>query len=165
MKAAISYASFSLVIVTCAFAEDARSVRTVIEGYHANAARWYAAGDAESIVSIFSEGAWMLPGGSAPLVGREAIRTHLRQAFRWGKWDVSLHLEALDVAGAVAVERGSYVIRFAAGPDAPPAMRSFQDRGNFLVHWRREADGKWRILADAPISQGPPQSLTESGAR
>jgi hypothetical protein len=34
-------------------------------------------------------------------------------------------------------------------------MASFEDRGNYLVHWRLEADGQWRAVGDAPVSELP----------
>jgi hypothetical protein len=30
-------------------------------------------------------------------------------------------------------------------------MTSFEDRGNYLVHWRREGDEQWLVVADAPV--------------
>lgn len=50
---------------------------------------------------------------------------------------------------------GKYVLRFTAGPGAPPGMASVEDRGNYLAHWRHEADGQWRVVADAPVSELP----------
>lgn len=73
----------------------------------------------------------------------------------WGAWDFTLETRDVAVDGAMTVERGSYRLAFTAGPDAPPGLDSFEDRGNYLVHWRREADGQWRIVGDAPVSELP----------
>jgi hypothetical protein len=55
----------------------------------------------------------------------------------------------------MAIERGKYVLTFTAGNNAPTGMDSFEDRGNYLVHWRKEADGVWRAVSDAPVSELP----------
>jgi len=142
-------------MVAARAAGGAEDVRDVIERQNAKAVRAYAGGDVETLVSIFAEDAWQMPPNNPPLVGREAIRGYWRQAVTWGKWDFKLEVQKVDVSGPLAVERGKYVLTFAAGPKAPPGLPSFTDRGNYLVHWRREADGQWRAVADAPVSEVP----------
>ena len=130
-------------------------VRQAIERHNADAARWYATGEAESVASLFTEDAWQMPPNNPPLVGRSAIREFWRNAVKWGKWHFTLRVQSVDVSEPLAVERGKYVLQFTAGPDAPPGMTSFEDRGNYLVHWRHEPNGDWRIAADAPVSELP----------
>ena len=139
-------------------------VRQAIERHNANAVRWYAAGDVDSLVSIFAEDAWQMPPNSPPLVGRVAIREFWRNAVRWGKWEFTLKTQTVDVGGLMAVERGKYVLRFTAGSGAPAGMSSFEDRGNYLVHWRQEADKQWRVVADAPVSELPLQGAGSGDA-
>lgn len=71
------------------------------------------------------------------------------------RWTFTLDVQAVDVSEPITVERGKYVLSFAAGAGAPPGMVSFEDRGNYLVHWRHEPDGEWRLVADAPVSELP----------
>ena len=137
------------------FDESHADVRRAIELHNANAVRWYAAGDSESLASIFAEDAWQMAPNNTPLVGRAAIREFWSNAFKWGEWTFTLKTETVDVSGTMAVERGRYVLRLKARSDAPPGMSSFEDRGNYLVHWRQERDGEWRAVADAPVSEVP----------
>jgi len=145
--------------------ENAETVRNAIERHNANAVRWYAVGDIDSVAAVFAEDAWQMPPNSRPLVGREAIRRFWRNAVKWGTWEFTHEAQDLAVSGPVAVERGKYVLRFTAGEGAPPGMASFEDRGNYLVHWRQESDGQWRIVSDAPVSELPlSRTGRESGA-
>ncbi len=149
-----------LLLSACTSASLQRTDRVgeVIKRHNANAARWYAEGDIDSVASIFASDAWQMPPNSRPLVGREAIRAFWRQAVQWGRWEFTLETQDVDVSGPIAVERGKYFLRFTAGRGAPPGMASVEDRGNYLVHWRHEGDGQWRIVADAPVSELPLRS-------
>ena len=135
--------------------QNPKDVRSIIERHNSSAARWYASGEIDSVASLFAEDAWQMPPNSPALVGREAIRQFWRQAVKWGKWEFSLQTQDVSVSGPVAIERGKYLLKFVAGPAAPLGMASFQDRGNYLVHWRRESDGEWRVAGDAPVSEVP----------
>ena len=128
-------------------------VRHSIEKQNAIAVRAYATGDVEALASILSEDAWQMPPNLPAVVGRTAIREFWRGAFGWGQWNFTFETQAVDVSGPMAVERGRYILRFAAGPAAPPGMKSFEDRGNYLVHWRQGSDHQWRVVADAPVSE------------
>ena len=146
-----------IVLSGCAVSgtQSTENVRELIDRNNASAVRWYATGDVDSLVSIFAVDAWQMPPNSPPLVGREAIRGFWREAVKWGKWEFTLQAQDISVSGQMAVERGKYSLKFTAGPGAPPGMASFQDRGNYLVHWRHESDGQWRAVGDAPVSEMP----------
>ena len=146
-----------IVLSGCAVSgtQSTENVRELIDRNNASAVRWYATGDVDSLVSIFAVDAWQMPPNSPPLVGREAIRGFWREAVKWGKWEFTLQAQGISVSGQMAVERGKYSLKFTAGPGAPPGMASFQDRGNYLVHWRHESDGQWRAVGDAPVSEMP----------
>ncbi len=145
--------------------EDAARVRSVIEQHNADAVRWYAAGDVDSLVSIFAEDAWQMPPNSPALVGREAIRAYWREAVKRGKWEFSLQVQKVDVSGPLAVERGRYVVKFTAGQAAPAGTRSFEDRGNYVAQWRHEPNGQWLVVADAPVSELPIEPPPSSAVR
>ena len=136
------------------------AVQTIIDTQNANLVRWYAEGNVEAIATAFCGDAWQMPPNAAPLVGREAIRRFWSDAIRWGDWRFILKSQQVEVSGSMAVERGRYVLRFTAGQAAPAEMSSFEDSGNYLVHWRREADNQWRIACDAPVSERPPAAFS-----
>jgi ketosteroid isomerase-like protein len=147
--------SLFLIASTVVTAQSAEEVRKIIEQQNANAARWYTEGNIDSLVLIFAEDAWQMPPNNLPLIGREAIRKFWSQVVQWGKWEFTFQTQDVSVSSGMAVERGKYVLKFTAGSHAPPEFVSFEDHGNYLVHWRLEKDGQWRVVSDAPVSELP----------
>ena len=135
-------------------------LRAVIDNHNRDIERYYASGATDSLALMFALDAWQMPPNNPPLVGRDAIRGFWQQAMGWGKWKFSLRAEDVQTSGSIAIERGKYKTTFVAGPGAPPGMTSVSDQGSYVVYWRREADGNWRIVWDAPVSEMP---LARSG--
>ncbi|HSJ65278.1 MAG TPA: nuclear transport factor 2 family protein [Gemmatimonadaceae bacterium] len=134
---------------------DPSNVRAAIDRINSRLCELYAAGDSDGIASKFAEDCWQLPPHADPLIGREALRTFWEQAFQWGSWRFTLESQDLAVADRIAVERGKYTLRFAAGSASPPTVPSFEDHGNYVVMWRLDPDGRWRAVWDAPVSTVP----------
>jgi ketosteroid isomerase-like protein len=135
---------------------EVESIRAFIEEQNKKIVRWYEAGNVDSIAEAFVDDCWQMPPHMEPIVGRKALHEFWSSAVQWGKWKFTLDTQEVAVSGSLAVERGKYVLRFTAGPMAPPGLKTTEDRGNYVVLWRREADNHWRVVWDAPVSSAPP---------
>ena len=133
---------------------DTDAVRRIIDEHNANLERWYASGQIDTVAARFAEDVWQLPPNSPPLVSRDSLRQFWKTAVSWGKWKFDFAAQEVVAVESLAVERGRYALKFTALPQAP--MPSLTDEGNYVVFWRREADGQWRIVWDAPVSVRPP---------
>ena len=134
---------------------DSAEVRAIIESHNTDLVRWYAEGQIDSAALVFAEDTWQMPPNSPPLVGREAYHAFWSQAASWGQWEFTLDAQDVVAQGSIAVERGKYTLRFTPNDQAPEGMAAIEDAGNYVVLWRQDADGEWRIVWDAPVSENP----------
>ncbi len=134
--------------------QDADAVRAIIDSNNQTLERLYAEAKIDSAAMFFAEDVWQMPPNSPPLVGRDAFIGFWSQAARWGTWRFGLEVQDVVVGDSIAVERGQYTLGFDAGSESP--IPSSEDRGNYVVLWRLEPDGVWRIVWDAPVSEMPP---------
>jgi ketosteroid isomerase-like protein len=130
-------------------------VRRIIETKNKAVVGWYASGEVEKLGEIFARDVWQMPPNMPAIVGLEALVGFWSGAVSAGDWTFHLETQDVVVSHPLAVERGTYRLSFEAGPEAPPEMPSFEDRGNYVVAWRHDEDGEWRILWDAPVSAKP----------
>jgi ketosteroid isomerase-like protein len=156
----------SLLVATCLIvlmagcttpqpAQSGADIRADIDAINQEFAGCFASAEAECVAASFSEDGWQLLSNATPLAGPEAVRRYWQQALAWGQWEVTLTSQLVEPSDPLAVERGRYTMRFTAGPGAPPNRPSTEDRGTYIIHWRREAAGKWRMAVQAFITEQP----------
>jgi ketosteroid isomerase-like protein len=134
---------------------DPTEARHAIDSLNSKLVAWYSAGQVDSAAQIFAQDVWALPPNSPPLVGRDSLRSFQKAVFATGKWQFDLKTDDVVAADSIAVERGHYTLKVSAGPQA--RYPSFDDRGNYIVLWRKESDGHWRHVWEGKVSTVPPR--------
>jgi uncharacterized protein (TIGR02246 family) len=102
----------------------------------------YVAGDMETLGSVYTEDAVLYPPGSV-IRGRAAIRRYFAPGPNRTNLAHAMTSERLTFDGDVAVDVGVWSNTLRRGSDAPQSAE-----GRYLVVWRREPDGRWRIEHD-----------------
>jgi uncharacterized protein (TIGR02246 family) len=102
------------------------------------------AGDAAALTSAFyTADAVLLAPGTPRLNGAEAIRGFWQAFIDGGVKDVSIETTEIDEAGDLAYGLGTYTCT------VPTASgERVRDNGKFIVVYRRQADGGWKVIAD-----------------
>jgi uncharacterized protein (TIGR02246 family) len=133
-------------------AADEAAIRSAIEQWGA-AAR---AKDAAAFTSFYAEGAWLLLEAAPDSVGKEAIGATIGALMQDPNFALSFDTASIVVArsGDVAYERGSYELTLSDANQRPAAQK-----GNYVVIWSKQADGRWKVAIDAPSSDPPPAVL------
>lgn len=135
-------------------AEGADRDRTSVEGeldrVYSSFTRAYAEADVQMLMdSVYADSAYYLPPNSPILRGQDQFRGQfgfLEPFAREGRPGPRIAFEIVDreIRDDLAYDIGVYTIR---PPDAAPG--AVGSRGKFVVIWKRDDAGEWRIWADA----------------
>jgi uncharacterized protein (TIGR02246 family) len=111
-----------------------------------------AANDLERTVSYYSDDATLLSPNAPPGTGKEAIRREWTAVL--GGFNGTLRWHATKVEVSRSGDLG-YTIGAYEGTFTPPNGKSVKDRGKYLEAWKKQADGKWKCVADMYSSDLP----------
>jgi len=101
-------------------------------------------GDIATLSSLTSDEHTMIAPGRAPIEGKAANDTANGNAFKNNKFDEHWYPLDTQVSGDLAYERGTYTTD--VFPNAGGEKRSVA--GNYLRIYRRQPDGKWKMIYD-----------------
>ena len=125
------------------------NVEAVIRKTGADWAKHWNAKDLDKLVAAYASDAVYLPPHHAAVHGRDAIREYLKGPLAHGVTGLSFEVTYIKHTGDLAYDVGRYTMT------VPQDGTSKQDRGKYLTVWRRQADGRWHIAADAWSSDLP----------
>jgi uncharacterized protein (TIGR02246 family) len=140
----------TVVFLACMFltpAAYADGVKSAIEAANGEFSAAAAKGDGAALASLYSPDGQVMPAGSDPIRGAEAIQKFWQGALDSGVAAVGLKTIEVFGHGPTATEVGEYELRDKAG--------KLLDHGKYIVVWR-QADGKWKLLRDMFSTNVPP---------
>ena len=114
-----------------------------------------AAKQLDATVSFYDEGASLFAPNAPIATGREEIRQAWTQMFAAPGFALRPKTTKVEVArsGDLAYAQGTYEFT-ANDPKGAPVT----DRGKFVVVWKKQTDGAWKVVADIWNSDLPPAS-------
>lgn len=122
------------------------AIATEIDAVSRELSAAYAAGDAATAASFYTEDAIFLAPNMDAVSGREAIQEFMQDALDMGLNGVKLRMQELEVFVDTAVEIGTYEIQEEDG--------TMVDEGKFMAVWKK-IDGAWLIHRDITNSSLP----------
>lgn len=121
--------------------------RAAIEAADAKFSALVARGDATALAELYAKDGAVMPAGSEPVRGAEAIAKFWQGALASGVAAIELKTVEVYSQGMAATEVGEYALRDKAG--------KVLDRGKYIVIWRHD-DGEWKLLRDMFSTNVPP---------
>ena len=133
-------------------AADEAALRSVIKEWSAAAQ----AKDAVKFVGAYADDGVVMMANAPDIRGIAAIREAIPAMMQDPAFALSFEPDTVVVArsGDLAYETGSYSMTM-TGPDKKPA----NEKGHYVVVWRKDPSGQWKVVIDAPISD--PADATE----
>ena len=127
-----------------AYADD---VKSAIEAANAQFSAAAVKGDGAALAALYSPDGQVMPAGSVPIRGTEAIQKFWQGALDSGVAAIGLKTIEAFRHGSTATEVGEYELRDKAG--------KVLDHGKYIVIWKR-TDGKWKLFRDMFSTNVPP---------
>ena len=127
------------------------ATRQAIEGTNGQFLDALGRGDAAGCAAAYAENGRVFPAGSPMVIGRRAIQTFWQGAIDAGAKAATLTILELEELGDTAIEIGTYTLDVRP-PSGPPA----KDEGKYVVIWKRQSDGTWKLAVDIFNTSLPP---------
>jgi uncharacterized protein (TIGR02246 family) len=145
---------FSLAQLSCARPEafDVVQVRKSIEKANAKYSEAIREGNVAGVVDVYTVDAAMVPPDGEIVKGRQAIEELYKKFFQMGMKEIVLTTIEVGGSGDTAYEIGKTKVRI-----QPEDQAAMTDSTKYLVIWKRQAVGTWKVHVDiwnvsAPIA-------------
>ena len=133
--------------MTTAQADLATTIRALDDEFMRHAATK----DVNRLVDAFyAENAVVLPPNQPPVVGKAQIRAFVQGMIDGGLTEIQLDSTDVSGSGDLAYSVGKY--RLALRPAGSDLV---EDKGKYVVVYRRQTDGSWRAIADIFNTNSP----------
>jgi uncharacterized protein (TIGR02246 family) len=129
-------------------AADEAAIRAAAKDWSAAAQ----AKDPEKFASFYADDAVLLLEGAPDPSGKAAIHEAAVGMMKDPNFALSFESDSVVAArsGDLAYETGSYSLTMSDAKKKPATTK-----GHYLVVWQKQADGSWKALRDAPVSDPP----------
>jgi len=127
--------------------EDVLAIRELDAQWSKAASR----NDLAATVSFYTDDAYLLPPNAPMAIGEKAIRESWAELLRPGV-STSWTITKIEVAqsGDLAYLIGAYKVTVQG-----PQGQQVEDRGKIMEIWKKQVDGKWKVVADTYNSDMP----------
>jgi uncharacterized protein (TIGR02246 family) len=121
-----------------------QAVRSRIEETNAQFMAAVNRGDTSKVASLYTEDAVVLPPNAETVRGRDGAKALFDGMIQqMGLPTLTLTTAAVTELGDTAYEVGAYTMKL-----QPPGADVVNDSGKYVVIWKRQGDGAWKLAVD-----------------
>jgi uncharacterized protein (TIGR02246 family) len=160
------FCSTALVALLTGCSEPAANTDADVKAVKDNEVQWnkdYEAKDAAKVVAHFTDDAVLMVGGGPASIGKAAIQKALTEMVADPALSLKFQADRVEVSksGDMAYTQGSYTLTLTD----PATKRPINDKGSYLTVYKKQADGSWKAVRDAAISEVPPPAPAPEPAK
>lgn len=122
---------------------DIAQVRQFIEETDVQFSEAFNRGDAAGVAALYTEDATLLPPYSEAVQGKQGVQEFFDTGIKMGQTDLAMTIVDVGGSGDTAYEIGRYTIKI-----QPEGQETMADTGKYVVVWKRQADGIWKLHLD-----------------
>lgn len=132
-------------------AEEIAAVRTAIDAANAVTVAALNAGDVAKMLTNYTDDAVLMLPNAPAMRGHAGMDAGIKAMMETVTIsDVKVTVEDVMLSGDIAVETGSNEMTL-----TPKGGKPMVDKGKYVVIWKRQADGSWKIVRDVNNSNLP----------
>ncbi|MEO8099754.1 MAG: SgcJ/EcaC family oxidoreductase [Acidobacteriota bacterium] len=109
--------------------------------------------DADKVAAFYADDATVVLPNAPAIRGKEAIRSGLKDAFTDPnfKLDFSATGAEAGLGSDIGYVKGTYAVTASDAKTKAPML----EKGNYLIVYKKQADGSWKILNDFASPEAP----------
>ncbi len=100
-------------------------------------------GDAAGVAALYTDDTTLMPPNSEIIKGREGVQNFWNGGMQMGIKEVTLTSVDVSGVGNLAYEIGNYSLKI-----QPEGQEATSDQGKYIVVWKKDMDGTWKLHAD-----------------
>jgi uncharacterized protein (TIGR02246 family) len=122
----------------------------------------FAAKDADKLTSHYADDATLMIPGRPIVMGKDNIRTALRELMADKNLAMSMTTSTAQVAksGDIAYTQGTY----SETMTSPKTKKPVTEKGKYLTVYKKQSDGTWKAIEDITNADAPAAAVATSAA-
>ena len=130
-----------------------------IRDQEAVAQQAWAAKDTDKVAALYADDATVMLPDTPVMTGKAAISAGFKGAGSDPNFALSLQTTSVDTSkgGDLGYVRGSYMVH---QTDAK-SKKATMEKGNYVLVYKKQADGSWKIVADTAIPEAPAMPIAK----
>jgi len=109
--------------------------------------------DLDKILALYADDATLMLPNTPALSGKAAMTPALKGALADPNFALTIQNTSVEASkgGDLGFVRGSYMVH----QSDPKTKKTTMEKGNYVIVYKKQADGSWKIAADTAIPEAP----------
>jgi uncharacterized protein (TIGR02246 family) len=109
--------------------------------------------DVDKVVALYADDATLMLPNAPGMTGKAAIGAAFKGAIADPNFALSIQNTSAEASksGDLGFVRGSYTVH----ASDPKTKKATMEKGNYVIVYKKQADGSWKIVADTAIPEAP----------